>query len=48
MFSGRDSEKKYDVKEIEWERRTGYSWYGVWPENLLTKDYPKWKTMNNN
>jgi PelA/Pel-15E family pectate lyase len=48
MFSGRDSEKKYDVKEIEWERRTGYAWYGVWPENLLTKDYPKWKTMNNN
>jgi PelA/Pel-15E family pectate lyase len=48
MFSGRDSEKKYDVKEIEWERRTGYAWYGVWPENLLTKDYPKWETMNNN
>jgi PelA/Pel-15E family pectate lyase len=48
MFSGRDSEKKYDVKEIEWERRTGYAWYGIWPENLLTKDYPKWKTMNNN
>ncbi len=48
MFSGRDSQKKYDVKEIEWERRTGYAWYGVWPENLLTKDYPKWKMMNNN
>jgi PelA/Pel-15E family pectate lyase len=48
MFSGRDSQKKYDVKEIEWERRTGYAWYGVWPETLLTKDYPKWKTMNNN
>lgn len=46
MFSGRDSQKKYDVKEIEWERRTGYAWYGVWPENLLSKDYPKWKTNN--
>jgi len=48
MFSGRDSQKKYDVKDIEWERRTGYAWYGVWPENLLTKDYPKWKKINEN
>ena len=45
MFSGRDSQKKYDVREIEWERRVGYAWYGVWPENLLTKDFPKWKKM---
>ncbi len=48
LFSGRDSQKKYDVKEIEWERRTGYAWYGVWPETLLNKDYPQWKTMNHN
>ncbi|HQS53874.1 MAG: pectate lyase [Bacteroidetes bacterium 24-39-8] len=48
LFSGRDSQKKYDVKEIEWERRTGYAWYGVWPENLISKDYPKWKKLNEN
>jgi PelA/Pel-15E family pectate lyase len=46
LFSGRDSQKKYDVKEIEWERRTGYAWYGVWPETLISKDYPKWKKLN--
>ena len=25
------------------ERRTGYAWYGSWPEGLLGKDYPGWK-----
>ena len=48
LFSGRDSQKKYDVKEIEWERRTGYAWYGVWPENLVGKEYPTWKKLNEN
>ncbi len=42
FFSGRDSKKKYDVKEIEVERRTGYGWYGVWPEKLLKTEYPAW------
>jgi hypothetical protein len=42
FFSGRDSNKKYDVKEIEVERRTGYGWYGTWPQKLLETEYPKW------
>jgi PelA/Pel-15E family pectate lyase len=42
FFSGRDSQKKYNVAEIEHERRTGYAWYGTWPENLLKRDYPEW------
>ena len=42
FFSGRDSEKKYDVRQIEVERRTGYGWYGTWPATLLLVDYPKW------
>jgi PelA/Pel-15E family pectate lyase len=42
FFSGRDSQKKYDVKEIEHERRTGYAWYGVWPEKLIKTEYPEW------
>ncbi len=42
FFSGRDSQKKYDLKEIEVERRTGYGWYGTWPKKLLEEDYPKW------
>ena len=46
FFSGRDSEKKYDVKEIEVERRTGYAWYGNWPEKLLKTEYPEWAKKN--
>lgn len=26
---------KYDVREIEEERRHGYSWAGKWPQSLL-------------
>jgi len=42
FFSGRDSNKKYTVAEIEVERRTGYAWYGTWPEKLLKTEYPDW------
>ncbi|MEO9031633.1 MAG: hypothetical protein ABI285_00205 [Ginsengibacter sp.] len=24
------------------ERRTGYGWYGYWPEKLIDIEYPKW------
>src|SRR5262249_58123449 len=30
IFSGRDGVIKYDLAEIEAERRNGYSWYGGW------------------
>jgi PelA/Pel-15E family pectate lyase len=46
FFTGRDSIKKYDVKEIEWERRNGYAWYGTWPEKLLKTEYPVWVKNN--
>lgn len=46
FFSGRDSKKKYDLKEIEWERRTGYGWYGVWPQKLLSVEFPEWAKKN--
>lgn len=42
FFSGRDSDKKYDLRQIDVERRTGYGWYGTWPATLLLVDYPKW------
>ncbi|MBP3888869.1 MAG: pectate lyase [Cellulosilyticum sp.] len=35
FFSDRDSKVYYDIAEISEERRTGYSWSGVWPEKLL-------------
>ncbi len=48
FFSGRNSEKKYDLKEIELERRIGYAWYGVWPEKLVKTEYPAWVKKNLN
>jgi PelA/Pel-15E family pectate lyase len=46
IFIGRDKVIRYDFNEIERERRTGYAYFGTWPEQLLTKDYPKWRTQN--
>ncbi len=43
IFIGRDTVIKYDVMEIEAERRNGYAWYISEPNELLEKDYPKWK-----
>jgi PelA/Pel-15E family pectate lyase len=43
IFIGRDAVIKYDVSEIERERRNGYAWYVSEPNELLEKDYPKWK-----
>ena len=42
IFIGRDSIIKYDVSEIEAERRNGYAWYTNEPNELLEKDYPRW------
>ena len=43
IFIGRDSVIKYDVSQIEAERRNGYAWYISEPNRLLNEDYPKWK-----
>lgn len=43
IFIGRDSIVRYDVSEIEAERRNGYQWYVSEPNELLNKDLPKWK-----
>ncbi|HMD00173.1 MAG TPA: pectate lyase, partial [Ferruginibacter sp.] len=43
FFTGRDSERKKTVAEIENERRIGYAWYGTWPQKLLDTEYPEWK-----
>jgi PelA/Pel-15E family pectate lyase len=43
IFAGRDAVVKYDLSEIEIERRTGYKWLAYWPKNLLEKEYPEWK-----
>jgi len=33
---------KRTIAEIEVERRTGYAWYGTWPQKLIDKKYPAW------
>lgn len=43
IFIGRDSVIKYDVSEIEEERRNGYAWYVDEPAKLLSKEYPAWQ-----
>ena len=43
IFCGRDGIIKSSLAEIEHERRTGYAWYGFWPADLLTRDYPAWQ-----
>jgi PelA/Pel-15E family pectate lyase len=46
IFIGRDKVIRYNFNEIERERRTGYAYFGTWPEQLLAKDYPRWRTQN--
>jgi len=46
IFVGRDGVVKYDVAQIEHERRTGYNWYVDDPAKLLQKDYPAWKKFH--
>ncbi|MCI0489422.1 MAG: pectate lyase [Blastocatellia bacterium] len=43
IFAGRDGIIKYDVAEIEEERRNGYQWYSDAPASLLDQDYPAWR-----
>lgn len=42
FFSGRDGIKRYNLTEVENERRQGYAWYGTWPKKILDKDYAAW------
>ena len=46
FFCGRDGIKKKNVADIEYERRTGYGWYGTWPKDLLEKEYAEWLAKN--
>ncbi|HWS90051.1 MAG TPA: pectate lyase [Pyrinomonadaceae bacterium] len=43
VFEGRDGVVRYDVMEIEAERRNGYGWYTEEPNRLLNKDYTAWQ-----
>ncbi|PTQ96589.1 PelA/Pel-15E family pectate lyase [Mucilaginibacter yixingensis] len=47
FFSNRDSKKVYNLSEVDYERRTGYSWYGQWPVKLLNQEFPAWSAKWN-
>ena len=47
FLADRDGKKVYTLAEVERERRTGYDWYGTWPQSLLDTEYPAWKAKNN-
>jgi len=38
----RTGQKVYKLADVDPERRTGYEWYGTWPENVFRK-YAEWK-----
>ncbi|AMJ58269.1 pectate lyase [Stenotrophomonas sp. KCTC 12332] len=42
MFVNREGERVARFADIPNERRVGYAWYGVWPEQLLVREWPKW------
>ncbi|MEY2881200.1 MAG: hypothetical protein RLZZ15_3580 [Verrucomicrobiota bacterium] len=37
LFGDRDRTAHYDVSELSTERRSGYAWYGTWPQAALTE-----------
>lgn len=43
VLATRESKRVASYSEIPRERRTGYEWYGPWPQPLLELEYPKWK-----
>ena len=44
----RSGEKVWKLADVNAERRTGYDWYGYWPQEVLD-NYPKWlKKINRN
>ncbi|PRY10910.1 PelA/Pel-15E family pectate lyase [Pontibacter ummariensis] len=43
MFVGRDGIVHEKLAEIEQERRSGYSWYIAFSQELVEQDYPAWK-----
>ena len=45
LFVDRHS-KPVAFAELPNERRTGYAWYGTWPEKLLAQELPRWREVH--
>jgi PelA/Pel-15E family pectate lyase len=41
FFCGRDGIPRATLAEIDRERRTGYAWYGNWPQSLLEEAFKR-------
>jgi PelA/Pel-15E family pectate lyase len=48
IFVGRDGVVKYNIAEIDRERRENYQWYVDEATKLLNHDYPAWRKSNDN
>ena len=44
MFVNREGER-VPFAGLPNERRTGYAWYGTWPEALLARELPRWRQV---
>ncbi|TGY33182.1 pectate lyase [Stenotrophomonas maltophilia] len=43
VLANREGERVARFDQVPRERRTGYHWYGTWPQALITTDYPRWQ-----
>jgi PelA/Pel-15E family pectate lyase len=43
LLYDRGKKKLKIFSDMQQERRTGYSWHGIWPKAILEKEYPEWK-----
>ena len=43
VLADRDGNRLQDYAQVSRERRTGYHWYGTWPQALLQRDAPAWR-----
>lgn len=48
FFTNRDGSRVSALDDVALERRSGYHWYGTWPQELLTTDYPNWSAVRVN
>jgi PelA/Pel-15E family pectate lyase len=42
FFANRDGKEVYKFSQVSRERRTGYAWFGYWPQHLISVEYPAW------
>lgn len=43
VLADREGNRLQEYAQVSRERRTGYHWYGTWPQALLQRDAPAWR-----